>query len=143
MSVVNEQQTSLPPQPKGADLVITEHDFNPENGHYEPELYHAPDSVLGIAQSGGAIIFGVPLTVRARWVYGIIATDGGSGLETLIISDVTAGAQKVQAIINSGGNFVVMSDPEAPIFRVPGGDVLQLISVGGNPVVVDLIYIDK
>jgi hypothetical protein len=141
MSVINEQQGSLPVQPKGVDLVIAEHDYNPTNGHYEPELFHAPTNVLGIGASGGVLIMTVPLTVNARWIYGLVITDGGSGRDYIQLVDTAGPTLKFNIITISGGNYTLMSDPEAPIFTLPAGD--GLIALCTNPQIVDVIYIDK
>lgn len=142
MSVINEQQGSLPRQPKGVDIVMTDHEFNPANGHYEPVLAVAPANIQNVATSGGSILFTVPATVNQRWVYGVIAIPQ-SGDEYVQLSD-SLGANKLPIQAASGVTFILMSTPGAPLFTVNGGlSLLATPIINESPMIIDLIYIDK
>lgn len=142
MSVLQEQQASLPVQPKGVSLVITEHDYNPANGHYEPMLAVPPANAIGVGNLSGGALMLTPPNINARWVYGIIASDGGSGFSAFTLVDSLGPTVKFGPVnVASGGNYTLMSTPDAPIFTLPPNDGLGIVSA--TPIVVDVIYIDK
>jgi hypothetical protein len=142
MSVTDEQQTQLPVQPKGAALIIAIHEYNPANGHYEPAVLNPPSNAIGIGTLSGGPIFLTPANINQRWVYGVIASDGGSGGGVFILMDTLGPTLKFgPQNVASGGVFSLISTPNAPLFTLPPNDGLGIISA--NPLVVDVLYVDK
>lgn len=142
MSVLDEQQSSLPTQPKGVSLVITRHDYNPANGHYEPWFTTSPTNDVVTGNQSGSVIFVVPTTVNARWVYGVVGTDAGSGGGIFKLWDSKGPYLEFTAGVQSGGTYNALSTPQAPLFVLPAGDSLINIDPG-NPISVNVIYVDK
>jgi len=118
MSIRQDPQVPLPDPPTGVAVVIAEHDYNPENGHYEPPLRNRP---LNAAIASGTLaapavllaIAAVAAGVRL-WIYHIVLANTSVAIETCVITEPSGNTYTVE--IPASTTVIVTSTPEAPVF---------------------------
>lgn len=125
MAAINEAQTPLPVPPTGVDTTITEHDFNPENAHYEPLLKNGPQNAVALATPVVANF--IPVTATARpWIYYILLANTGGVAGTVILAEPGGNTLTVEVPANL--TVIVPSTPEAPIFVSRTAGQITIIS---------------
>lgn len=139
---VTEIQIPLPDPPTGVALVITEHEYNPESGHYEPPLRDRPltaSATVTVPPAAAALL----LTVGAGapvWIYHLVLANEG-GNERVTITETGGNTYIVDVPLND--TVVIVSTPQAPIFvsRV-AGPITVVGNAGGN-IRVTAMYVIK
>lgn len=114
MAVV-ETQVPLPDPPTGVALVLAEHDYNPENGHYEPPLRARPlnASIASGTLAAPAVLLAVAAGVTL-WIYHIVLANTSAAAETCVITEPGGNTYTVEVPANL--TVVVTSTPDAPLF---------------------------
>jgi hypothetical protein len=142
MSVIDEQQASIMIQPSGAGEIISPHQYNPANGHYEPKHKVSPASVVAVsaAAPGGPICL-VPATVSQRWVY-LVRVGGLQGNDVVTLVGTVGGA-KLVVNVAAAVDTQIIEDIDSPIFTLVGGEILVAISAAATANPVSISYIDK
>jgi len=137
---IQESQAGLPAPPTGVALVIAEHEYNPENGHYEPPLRAQPLNawIASGTLAAPAILLALAAGVRV-WVYHIVLANTSGGNETCVITGPEAVPNTYTVEVPQNTTVIVTSTPDAPVFvaRVPaaaagnitfGSDILGAVT---------------
>ena len=106
MAVV-ETQVPLPDPPTGVALVLAEHGYNPENGHYEPPLRARPlnASIASGTLAAPAVLLAVAAGVTL-WIYHIVLANTSAAAETCVITE-------------PGGNTYTVEVPACLLYTSP------------------------
>ena len=83
---VQEAQIPLPVPPTGHDETIAVHPFNPESGHYEPELKNLPLNANLLAGLAAANFIVVTATARP-WIYYLVFANTGGAVATVTLTE--------------------------------------------------------
>lgn len=129
---VQEAQVPLPAPPTGVSLVIAEHEYNPENGHYEPPIRGLPLNVNLLAPLAAAaflaVVAGAPV-----WFYHFVFANTGAAVETVTLTEPGGNTYIVEVPANQTVNMI--STPSAPLFvSRTAGNITLLGDVGTTQV---------
>jgi hypothetical protein len=113
---VTETQVDLPDPPTGMAVVIAKHNYNPENGHYEPPLRAPPLNASVISGTLAAPANLVPVVAAGAiwWVYHIVLANTSGANETCVITEPGGQTYTVEVLANT--TVIVTSTPDAPVF---------------------------
>lgn len=138
---VTEVQVPLPPPPTGVALVIAEHEYNPESGHYEPPLRDVPRNanVVAAVAPGGQLIAGVTPAAPV-WIYHLVFANAGAA-EIVTLTRPDDGITYVVAV-PANLTTVIVSTPQAPLFVSRGTGNIMAVGAAGN-VTVTATYVVK
>jgi hypothetical protein len=116
---IQESQVPLPAPPTGAALIIAEHEYNPENGHYEPSIRGVPLNVNAVAPLVAAAFLAV-VANTAVWFYHFVFANAGGAAVTVTLAEPGGNTYIVDVPANQ--TVTVVSNPDAPLFmsRVAG-----------------------
>ena len=110
---VNEAQTPLPVPPTGVDETQAIHPFNPESGHYEPELKNLPLNANLLAGLVAAAFIAVTATARP-WIYYLVFANTGAAVSTVTLAE--PGGNTLIVEVPANDTRTLASIPTAPIF---------------------------
>ncbi|MEE9316518.1 MAG: hypothetical protein V3U97_05355 [bacterium] len=122
MAVV-ESQVPLPAPPTGVSIVLTEHVYNPENGHYEPPIRGPPLNVNLLSPLAAAAFLAVAANT-AVWFYHFVFANTGGAAVTVTLAEPGGNTYIVEVPANT--TVQMISNPNAPLFvsRVVGNITL-------------------
>ena len=112
MAVV-ESQVPLPAPPTGVALVLTEHVYNPENGHYEPSIRGLPLNVNLLSPLVVAAFLAVAANT-AVWFYHFVFANTGGAVVTVTLAEPGGNTYIVEVPANQ--TVTMISNPDAPLF---------------------------
>jgi len=130
---VQESQTPLPPPPTGVALIIAEHEYNPENGHYEPSIRGVPLNVNLQAPLAAAAFLAVAANAPV-WFYHLVFANTIAAAETITLTEPGGNTY----IVHLAGNttMAMISTPDAPLFvSRTAGNIMLLGSTGAGTMV--------
>ena len=127
---VTEAQTPLPTPPKGMDLTIAHHWFNPENKHYEPKiLAHPLNANIAVPAIAGNLIAGIT-AANPVWLYLLIYANTGAGIETVTITE--PGGNTLIAHVPGNTTLVIQSaTPDQPLLRSTAAGNMTVVGTIG------------
>ena len=120
---IQESQVPLPAPPTGVALVIAEHEYNPENGHYEPSIRGVPLNVNLLSPLAAAAFLAVAANT-AVWFYHFVFANTGGAAVTVTLAEPGGNTYIVEVPANQ--TVQMISNPDAPLFvsRVAGNITL-------------------
>lgn len=137
MSIRQDPQVPLPGPPTGVALVITEHGYNPETGHYEPPLRTRPENASidsgTLAAPTNLIIFAAG--DRPVWIYHIVLANTGNTVQTCEITEPGGNVYTVELPANTLDHptAIITSTPDAPLFVArPAAAVVSNLQFGST-----------
>lgn len=140
---VTEVQVPLPDPPTGIALVLTEHVYNPENGHYEPPLRARPQNAsipsgtLVAPNPLLAVVAGTPI-----WIYHIVLANVSGAAETCVLAE-TGGGNTYTVEVPANQTVIVTSTPDAPLFMSRAAGAFMFGSDVAASVVITITYVTK
>jgi len=142
MSIQQDPQETLPDPPTGVALVIAEHVYNPETGHYDPSLRNRPltaGATVTVPPAAAALLITV-VAGAPVWIYHLVLANLG-GNERVTITEPGNNTYIVDVPANQ--TIPIVSTPQAPIFvsRV-AGPITVAGDAGGN-IRVTAMYVTK
>lgn len=125
MAVV-EAQVPLPAPPTGIAIVFARHEYNPENGHYEPAIRGLPLNVNAVAPLAPGAFLAVVANAPV-WFYAFVFANTGGAVETITLTEPGGNTYIVEVPANQ--TVTITSTPSAPLFvsRTAGN-----ITIGGS-----------
>ena len=141
---IQESQVPLPAPPTGVSIVIAEHEYNPENGHYEPSIRAIPltANLLAPAAVGP---FGPAIVANTTiWYYHFVFANTIGAAETITLTEPGGLTYIVEVPQNT--TLVITSTPDAPLFmaRIAGAVVnTTLLGSTGAGTMVTAAYVVK
>jgi len=135
---VQESQVPLPDPPTGVALIIAEHEYNPENGHYEPPIRGVPlnaSADCGITPATNpliAVALGAPV-----WIYHLVFANTGGAIETVVLTEPGPLANTYTVQVPANTTMAMISTPSAPLFvsRVAAAGNITAQSTAGTTTV--------
>ena len=141
MSVI-ERQIPLPDPPTGAALIIAEHEYNPENGHYEPSIRGLPlnaDILSGTIAAPTTlltVVAGAPV-----WIYALAIANNNAAVQQCVITEFGGNTYIVD--IPANATYFVVSNPDAPIFISRTAGIMTVGSTLAGTINVTATYVVK
>ena len=139
---IQESQVPLPAPPTGVAIVIAEHEYNPENGHYEPSIRGLPLNA-NIA-SGTLAAPTTLLTVVANapvWIYALVLANINAAVQNCVITEIGGNTYTIEIPANS--TYFVTSNPDAPIFISRTAGIMTVGSTLVGTIDVTATYVIK
>lgn len=140
MSII-EAQVPLPAPPTGMDRVYARHKYNPENGFYEPSLRNPPQNaglpVTNVAQNLGPVL----ALLNPMWIYHMVFANNTAAVRTYTLTE--PGANTYVVVVPTNNSVVLISTPDAPLFKSTAGGNLTVVgdaALSGN---VTIAYVIK
>lgn len=139
---VTESQAPLPTPPKGMDITIAHHWFNPENKHYEPKvLAHPLNANLVVPAVAGNLIAGIT-AANPVWLYLIILANTGALIETVTLTE--PGGNTLILHVPGNTTLVVQSaNPDQPLFRSTAAGNMTIVGTIGAVTYCTVAYFVK
>ena len=129
---IQESQVPLPAPPTGVALIIAEHEYNPENGQYEPSIRGLPLNVNLIAPLAAAAFLAVVANAPV-WFYHFVFANTGGAVETITLAEPGGNTYIVEVPANN--TVQMISNPDAPLFvSRTAGNITLLGDVGTTQV---------
>ena len=110
---IQEAQVPLPAPPTGVAIVTAQHEYNPENGHYEPSIRGLPLNVNAVAPLAAAA-FLVVVANAPVWFYHFVFANTGGAAETITLTE--AGGNTYIVEVPANNTVQMISTPDAPLF---------------------------
>ena len=139
MAVV-ETQVPLPAPPTGVALVIAEHEYNPENGHYEPPIRGLPLNV-NLAAPAVAAAFLAVVANAPVWFYHFVFANPIAAVETITLVEPGGNTYIVEVPANQ--TITIVSTPSAPLFVSRTAGNITLLGSTGAGTQVTATYVVK
>jgi len=137
---VQETQVPLPAPPTGVALVIAEHEYNPENGHYEPSIRGVPLNVNAVAPA----VAGAFLAVAANapvWFYHFVFANTLGAVETITLTE--PGGNTYIVTVPANTTVTLVSNPDAPLFMSRTVGNITILGTVGAGTQVTAAYVVK
>ena len=137
---VQETQVPLPAPPTGVALVIAEHEYNPENGHYEPSIRGVPLNVNAVAPA----VAGAFLAVAANapvWFYHFVFANTLGAVETITLTE--PGGNTYIVTVPANTTVTLVSNPDAPLFMSRTAGNITILGTVGAGTQVTAAYVVK
>jgi len=137
---VQETQVPLPAPPTGVALVIAEHEYNPENGHYEPSIRGLPLNVNAVAPA----VAGAFLAVAANapvWFYHFVFANTLGAVETITLTE--PGGNTYIVTVPANTTVTLVSNPDAPLFMSRTVGNITILGTVGAGTQVTAAYVVK
>ena len=137
---INEAQGPLPTPPTGVDETQAVHPFNPERGHYEPELKNLPLNANLLAPIAAAAFIAVTAAARP-WIYYLVFANTGGAVATVTLAEPGGNTLIVEVPANQ--TVTLASNPNAPIFVSRTVGNITLVADVADVVQVTATYTNK
>jgi hypothetical protein len=137
---VNESQVPLPAPPTGVALITAQHEYNPENGHYEPSIRGVPLNVNAVAPAVAAAFLAVAANT-AVWFYHFVFANTGGAVETITLTEPGGNTYIVEVPANN--TITIVSNPNAPLFVSRTAGNIAIIGTVGALTQVTAAYVVK
>ena len=130
---IQEAQVPLPAPPTGVALIIAEHEYNPENGHYEPSIRGVPLNVNAVAPAVAGAFLAVVANAPVLF-YHFVFANPIAAVETITLTEPGGNTYIVEVPANN--TVTLVSTPDAPLFvsRVAGNFTILGSSGAGTQV---------
>ena len=132
MSIV-EAQTPLPAPPTGIDGVVARHNYNPENGYYEPSLRNPPlNAGIAVTNAAQNLIAGL-LAATPAWIYHMVFANNTAAVRTYTLTE--PGGNTYIVVVPANTSVIVTSTPDAPLFKSTAAGNLTVVgdaALSGN-----------
>ena len=140
MSVV-ESQVPLPAPPTGMDGVVARHNYNPENGFYEPSLRNPPQNAgIAVTNVAANLVAGI-LAATPIWIYHMVFANTTAAAVTMTLTEPGANTYIVEVPAND--TRIVTSNPDAPLFRSTAAGNLTVVGSAAPSGNVTIAYVVK
>jgi len=144
MSIRQDPQETLPAPPTGVALVTAEHEYNPENGHYEPSIRDIPRTA-DLQAPLAVAVFGPPIVANTTiWYYHFVFAETSGAPEMITLTNPAGDTYIVNLAANQ--TLVITSTPDAPLFmsRIVGAVVnTMIVGSTGAGTMVTAAYVVK
>jgi len=137
---IQETQVPLPAPPTGVALVIAEHEYNPENGHYEPSIRGLPLNVNLQAPAVAAAFLAVVANAPV-WFYHFVFANTIAAVETITLTEPGGNTYIVEVPANT--TVTLISNPDAPLFMSRTAGNITLLGSTGAGTFVTATYVVK
>ena len=137
---VQEVQVPLPAPPTGVSAITARHEYNPENGHYEPSIRGLPLNVNLVAPALAAAFLAVVANAPV-WFYHFVFANTGGAAETITLAEPGGNTYIVEVPANT--TTTLISNPNAPLFVSRTAGNITLLGTVGAATQVTAAYVVK
>ena len=139
---IQESQVPLPAPPTGVALVIAEHEYNPENGHYEPSIRGLPLNADILSGTLAAPTTLLTMVANAPvWIYALAIANNNAAVQQCVITEFGGNTYIVD--IPASSTYFVVSNPDAPIFISRTAGIMTVGSTLAGSINVTATYVVK
>jgi len=127
---IQEAQTPLPAPPTGASMITALHEYNPENGHYEPSIRGFPRNVDAVAPLQSTAFLLVVANAPV-WFYHFVFANSTATAEDVALTE--PGGNVYRVTVPADDSITIVSTPSAPLFvcRTAGNIMINGAPAGG------------
>ena len=139
---VNETQVPLPAPPTGVSVIIAEHEYNPENGHYEPSIRGLPlnAAILSGTLAAPTVLLAVVANAPV-WIYAWVFANNNAAIQACVVTE--PGGNTYTLEIPADTTYFVTSNPDAPLFMSRTAGNITVGSTLAGAVTVTAAYVVK
>ena len=123
------------------DSTIAVHDYNPENGFYEPHAKTPPlNANIAITNAAQNLIVGI-LAATPVWIYHMVFANNTAAVRTITLTE--PGGNTYIMVIPANTTTVILSTLDAPLFRSTAAGNLTVVgdaALSGN---ITIAYVVK